>query len=173
MQETVIVGAVRTPVGKRNGGLAEQHAADLSAVVLNELAERTGLDPGIVDDVVWGCVSQVGDQSSNIGRYSVLAAGWPEHIPGTTVNRACGSSQQALDFAVQAVMSGQQDVVVAGGVEVMSRVPLGAARSTGMPYGPKALARYGGFEFNQGTGAEMICEKWGFDRGQVDDYSAR
>ncbi len=173
MQETVIVGAVRTPVGKRNGGLAEQHAADLSAVVLNELAERTGLDPGIVDDVVWGCVSQVGDQSSNIGRYSVLAAGWPEHIPGTTVNRACGSSQQALDFAVQAVMSGQQDVVVAGGVEVMSRVPLGAARSTGMPYGPKALARYGGFEFNQGTGAEMICQKWGFDRGQVDDYSAR
>ena len=92
--------------------------------------------------MVWGCVSQVGDQSSNIGRYSVLAAGWPEHIPGTTVNRACGSSQQALDFAVQAVMSGQQDVVVAGGVEVMSRVPLGSARATGMPYGPKVLARY-------------------------------
>lgn len=173
MRETVIVGAVRTPVGKRNGGLAEQHAADLSAVVLNELAARTGLDPDIVDDVVWGCVSQVGDQSSNIGRYSVLAAGWPEHVPGTTVNRACGSSQQAVDFAVQAVMSGQQDVVVAGGVEVMSRVPLGAARATGMPYGPKALARYDGFEFNQGTGAEMICEKWGFDRTAVDEYSAR
>ena len=96
--------------------------------MLNELVERTGVDPDIVDDVVWGCVSQVGDQSSNIGRYSVLAAGWPEHIPGTTVNRACGSSQQALDFAVQAVMSGQQDVVVAGGVEVMSRVPLGSAQ---------------------------------------------
>jgi acetyl-CoA acyltransferase len=173
MRETVIVGAVRTPVGKRNGGLSDQHAADLSAVVLNELVTRTGLDPDIVDDVVWGCVSQVGDQSSNIGRYSVLAAGWPEHIPGTTVNRACGSSQQALDFAVQAVMSGQQDVVVAGGVEVMSRVPLGAARATGMPYGPKALARYGGFEFNQGAGAEMICEKWGFDRTAVDEYSAR
>ena len=173
MRETVIVGAVRTPVGKRNGGLADQHAADLSAVVLEELAARTGLDPEIVDDVVWGCVSQVGDQSSNIGRYSVLAAGWPEHVPGTTVNRACGSSQQALDFAVHAVMSGQQDVVVAGGVEVMSRVPLGAARATGMPYGPRALARYDGFEFNQGTGAEMICEKWGFDRTRVDEYSAR
>jgi acetyl-CoA acyltransferase len=126
MRETVIVGAVRTPVGKRNGGLSEQHAADLSALVLNELVERVGLDPDVIDDVIWGCVSQVGDQSSNIGRYSVLAAGWPEHIPGTTVNRACGSSQQALDFAVQAVMSGQQDVVVAGGVEVMSRVPFGA-----------------------------------------------
>ena len=173
MRETVIVGAVRTPVGKRNGALAEQHAADLSAVVLNELVSRAGIEPAIIDDVIWGCVSQVGDQSSNIGRYAVLAAGWPEHIPGSTVNRACGSSQQALDFAVQAVMSGQQDIVVAGGVEVMSRVPLGAARSTGMPYGPKALARYDGFVFNQGVGAEMICEKWGFDRAQVDEYSAR
>ncbi len=115
MRETVIVEAVRTPVGKRNGGLSEQHAADLSA----HRAQRTRASapastPRSIDDVVWGCVSQVGDQSSNIGRYSVLAAGWPEHIPGTTVNRACGSSQQALDFAVQAVMSGQQDVVVAG-----------------------------------------------------------
>ncbi|OBG41248.1 MULTISPECIES: thiolase family protein [Mycolicibacter] len=173
MRPTVIVGAVRTPVGKRNGGLAGTHAADLSAIVLNELMERTGTDPGIVDDVVWGCVSQVGDQSSNIGRYAVLAAGWPEHVPATTVNRACGSSQQALDFAVQAVMSGQQDIVVAGGVEVMSRVPLGAARATGEPFGPKALARYDGFVFNQGVGAEMICEKWGFDRAQVDEYSAR
>jgi acetyl-CoA acyltransferase len=140
MRETVIVEAVRTPVGKRNGGLSDMHAADLSAIVLNALMERAGVGPEIVDDVVWGCVSQVGDQSSNIARYSVLAAGWPESIPGTTVNRACGSSQQALDFAVQAVMSGQQDVVVAGGVEVMSRVPLGSARATGMPYGPKELA---------------------------------
>jgi len=173
MRPTVIVGAVRTPVGKRNGGLAGTHAADLSAIVLNELMERTGTDPDGVDDVIWGCVSQVGDQSSNIGRYAVLAAGWPEHVPATTVNRACGSSQQALDFAVQAVMSGQQDIVVAGGVEVMSRVPLGAARATGEPFGPKALARYDGFQFNQGIGAEMICEKWGFDRAQVDEYSAR
>ncbi|GAB3236420.1 thiolase family protein [Mycolicibacterium hippocampi] len=173
MRETVIVGAVRTPVGKRNGGLSDQHAADLSAVVLNELVERSGVDPGIIDDVVWGCVSQVGDQSSNIGRYAVLAAGWPEHIPGTTVNRACGSSQQALDFAVQAVMSGQQDVVVAGGVEVMSRVPLGAARATGMPYGPKVLARYHNFAFNQGISAEMIAQQWNFSRTRLDEYSAQ
>src|SRR5215470_14734337 len=173
MRETVIVEAVRTPVGKRNGGLSEMHAADLSAIVLNALVERAGIDPDIVDDVIWGCVSQVGDQSSNIGRYAVLAAGWPESIPGTTVNRACGSSQQALDFAVQAVMSGQQDVVVAGGVEVMSRVPLGAARATGMPYGPKALARYGDAGFNQGIGAEMIADKWGFTRAVVDEFSVR
>jgi acetyl-CoA acyltransferase len=172
MRETVIVEAVRTPVGKRNGGLSTMHAADLSAVVLRELVDRTGIDPALVDDVVWGCVSQVGDQSSNIGRYSVLAAGWPETIPGTTINRACGSSQQALDFAVQAVMSGQQDVVVAGGVEVMSRVPLGAARATGMPYGPKVLERYGNFSFHQGLSAEMIAQKWGFSRTRLDEYSA-
>jgi acetyl-CoA acyltransferase len=173
MRETVIVEAVRTPVGKRNGGLSGVHAADLSAVVLNELLDRTGIGPEVVDDVIWGCVSQVGDQSSNIGRYAVLAAGWPESIPGTTVNRACGSSQQALDFAVQAVMSGQQDVVVAGGVEVMSRVPLGAARATGMPYGPKVLARYDNFSFNQGLSAEMIAKKWGLSRGQLDEYSVQ
>lgn len=171
MRETVIVEAVRTPVGKRNGGLSGFHAADLSALVLNAVVERAGISPDIVDDVVWGCVSQVGDQSSNIGRYSVLAAGWPEHIPGTTVNRACGSSQQALDFAVQAVMSGQQDVVVAGGVEVMSRVPLGAARATGTPYGPKVFARYQDFSFNQGISAEMIAQKWGFSRTRLDEYS--
>ncbi|OBF93275.1 acetyl-CoA acetyltransferase [Mycobacterium sp. 852002-51163_SCH5372311] len=173
MRETVIVEAVRTAVGKRNGGLSGMHAADLSAVVLNELLERAGVGPELVDDVIWGCVSQVGDQSSNIGRYAVLAAGWPETIPGTTVNRACGSSQQALDFAVQAVMSGQQDVVVAGGVEVMSRVPLGAARATGMPYGPKVLARYDDFSFNQGLSAEMIAKKWGFSRSRLDEYSAQ
>jgi acetyl-CoA acyltransferase len=173
MRETVIVGAVRTPVGKRNGGLSDQHAADLSAVVLCELAERTGIDLDVIDDVVWGCVSQVGDQSSNIGRWAVLAAGWPEHIPGTTINRACGSSQQALDFAVQGVMSGQQDVVVAGGVEVMSRVPLGAARTTGMPYGPKVLARYDDFAFNQGISAEMIAKKWNLSRTRLDEYSAQ
>ena len=173
MRETVIVEAVRTAVGKRNGGLSGMHAADLSAIVLNELLERTGLAPDVVDDVIWGCVSQVGDQSSNIGRYAVLAAGWPERIPGTTINRACGSSQQALDFAVQAVMSGQQDVVVAGGVEVMSRVPLGAARATGMPYGPKVLARYDDFSFNQGLSAEMIATKWGFSRSRLDEYSVQ
>jgi acetyl-CoA acyltransferase len=173
MRETVIVEAARTPVGKRNGGLSTMHAADLSAIVLTELVERTGIDPDIIDDVVWGCVSQVGDQSSNIGRYAVLAAGWPERIPGTTINRACGSSQQALDFAAQAVMSGQQDVVVAGGVEVMSRVPLGSARASGQPYGPKVLARYDDFSFNQGLSAEMIAKKWGFSRTRLDEYSAR
>lgn len=173
MRETVIVEAVRTAVGKRNGGLASVHPADLSAVVLNELMERAGVSPELVDDVIWGCVSQVGDQSANIGRYAVLAAGWPESIPGTTVNRACGSSQQALDFAVQAVMSGQQDVVVAGGVEVMSRVPLGAARATGMPYGPKVLARYDEFSFNQGISAELIAKKWGLSRARLDEYSAQ
>ncbi|MBB2774349.1 MULTISPECIES: thiolase family protein [Mycolicibacterium] len=173
MRETVIVEAVRTPVGKRNGGLSGMHAADLSAVVLNELVLRAGIEPDVVDDVIWGCVSQVGDQSSNIGRFAVLAAGWPEHIPGTTVNRACGSSQQALDFAVHAVMSGQQDIVVAGGVEVMSRVPLGSARATGMPYGPKVLERYRDFSFNQGISAELIAEKWGFSRTRLDEYSAR
>ncbi|MDY6869488.1 MAG: thiolase family protein [Actinomycetota bacterium] len=173
MRETVIVEAVRTPVGKRNGGLSGMHAADLSAVVLNELVLRAGIEPDVVDDVIWGCVSQVGDQSSNIGRFAVLAAGWPEHIPGTTVNRACGSSQQALDFAVHAVMAGQQDIVVAGGVEVMSRVPLGSARATGMPYGPKVLERYGDFSFNQGISAELIAEKWGLSRTRLDEYSAR
>src|ERR1700730_9399269 len=172
MRETVIVEAVRTPVGKRNGGLSAMHAADLSALVLNELLQRTGIGPEIIDDVVWGCVSQVGDQSSEIGASAVLAAGWPESIPGTTINRACGSSQQALDFAVQAVMSGQQDVVVAGGVEVMSRVPLGSARATGQPYGPKVLERYSGFSFNQGLSAEMIAKQWGFSRTRLDEYSA-
>jgi acetyl-CoA acyltransferase len=172
MRDAVIVEAVRTAVGKRNGGLSTMHPADLSALVLNALVERAGIDPAVVDDVIWGCVSQVGDQSSNIGRYSVLAAGWPESIPGTTINRACGSSQQSLDFAAQAVMSGQQDVVVAGGVEVMSRVPLGAARATGMPYGPKVLARYQGFAFNQGVSAEKIAQKWGFSRTQLDEFSA-
>jgi acetyl-CoA acyltransferase len=172
MREIVIVEAVRTPVGKRNGGLSSMHAADLSAIVLNELVGRTGIDPDIIDDVIWGCVSQVGDQSSNIGRYAVLAAGWPENIPGTTINRACGSSQQALDFAAQAVMSGQQDVVVAGGVEVMSRVPLGSARATGQPYGPKVLERYHGFSFNQGLSAEMIAKQWSFSRTRLDEYSA-
>ncbi|WP_329242767.1 thiolase family protein [Streptomyces sp. NBC_01478] len=172
MREAVVVAAVRTAVGKRNGALAGVHAADLSAVVLNALVDRTGLDPEVVDDVVWGCVGQVGDQSSNIGRYAVLSAGWPETIPGTTVNRACGSSQQALDFAAHAVMSGQQDVVVAGGVEVMSRIPLGASRAGGTPYGPQVLARYEGFSFNQGVSAEKIAHKWGLGRGVLDEFAA-
>lgn len=172
MREAVIAAAVRTAVAKRNGGLAGSHPADLSGAVLHALVERAGVDPETVDDVIWGCVSQVGDQSSNIGRYAVLAAGWPESIPGTTVNRACGSSQQALEFAVQAVLSGQQDVVVAGGVEVMSRVPLGSARAGGMPYGPHVLSRYQDFSFNQGVSAEMIAQKWGLTRDRLDAYAA-
>ncbi|MDQ0682016.1 acetyl-CoA acyltransferase [Streptomyces achromogenes] len=171
-REAVIAAAVRTAMGKRNGGLAGIHPADLSGAVLNALVERAGVDPETVDDVIWGCVSQIGDQSSNIGRYAVLAAGWPESIPGTTVNRACGSSQQALEFAVQAVLSGQQDVVVVGGVEVMSRVPLGSARASGMPYGPQVLGRYQDFSFNQGISAEKIAQKWGFTRARLDAYAA-
>ena len=130
MRDAVIVAAVRTPVGKRGGGLAGVHPVDLSALVLTELAGRTGLDPADVDDVIWGCVSQIGDQSSNIGRFAVLAADWPESIPGTTINRACGSSQQALDFAAHAVMCGAMDIVVAGGVESMTRAPFVMGKAT-------------------------------------------
>jgi acetyl-CoA acyltransferase len=173
MPEAVIAGAVRTPVGKRNGTLSRIHPVDLSAGVLTALAARTGLDPSLVDDVIWGCVGQVGDQAGNIGRYAVLAAGWPETIPGVTINRACGSSQQALDFAAQAIRSGQHEVVIAGGVEVMSRVPLGTARAAGVPFGPRMLDRYDGFSFNQGLSAELIAEKWGFSRAQLDEYAAR
>jgi acetyl-CoA acyltransferase len=172
-REAVIVGAVRTAIGKRNGALSQAHAADLSGCVLRELAARTGIEPALVDDVIWGCVGQVGDQSSNIGRYSVLAAGWPESVPGTTINRACGSSQQALEFGFAGVISGAYDLVVAGGVEVMSRVPLGATRAGGFPYGPAVMRRYDNFEFNQGEGAELIAERWGLSRQQLDEYASR
>jgi acetyl-CoA acyltransferase len=173
VRDAVIVEAVRTPVGKRGGGLSEVHPVDLSALVLTEIARRTGLDPLLVDDVIWGCVSQIGDQSSNVARFAALAAGWPDSIPGTTINRACGSSQQALDFAAHAVMCGAMDIVVAGGVESMSRVPLGSARTVGMPYGPTVLARYDGFSFNQGISAELIAEKWGFSRTDLDAFAVR
>ncbi|MFI7667579.1 thiolase family protein [Nocardia sp. NPDC049526] len=172
MRDAVIVDAVRTPIGKRNGTLGPVHAADLSAKVLNALVERNGIDPATVDDVVWGCVTQIGDQSSNIGRFAVLAAGWPEHVPGVTINRACGSSQQAIDSAAHAVMAGQYDLVVAGGVETMTRVPLGSHRTTGQPYGPAVLARYDNFDFNQGISAELMVERWGFTRTQLDEFAA-
>ncbi|MFF5141585.1 thiolase family protein [Streptomyces sp. NPDC013157] len=172
MRDAVIVDAVRTPIGKRNGSLASVHAADLSAEVLKALVQRTGIDPGTVDDVVWGCVTQIGDQSSNVCRFAVLAAGWPEHVPAVTVNRACGSSQQAVDQAAHAVMAGQYDLVVAGGVETMSRVPLGSHRTTGQPYGPAAIARYGGVEFSQGVGAELIAERYGFSRTRLDEFAS-
>ena len=172
-REAVVVEAVRTGIGKRGGALSQAHPVDLSADVLTALAARTGIDPAIVDDVIWGCVGQVGDQAGNIGRFAVLAAGWPESVPGTTINRACGSSQQAFEFAVQQVLSGQHDVVVAGGVEMMSRVPLGAARATGFPYGPRVLARYDDFSFNQGESAELIAQRWGLSRHDLDEYASR
>jgi len=176
MRDAVICAAVRTPVGKRGGGLSGVHPADLSAAVLTALAERTGLDPAVVDDVFWGCVSQVGEQTYNIGRVAVLAAGWPESVPGTTIDRQCGSSQQALAFAAATVVSGQADVVVAGGVESMSRVPMGSSvgdGSAGRPLGPGFLARYDGVAPNQGIGAEMIADRWGFSRTQLDEFALR
>src|SRR5919206_2430891 len=144
MRDAVIVGAVRTPVGRRKGGLSHLHPVDLSAHVLTALAERTGLDPADVEDVVWGCVSQVGEQSWNVGRNAVLAAGWPESVPGTSIDRQCGSSQQAVHFAAAAVIAGQCDVVVAGGVESMSRVPMlvTITQGPGVPFGPRMTARY-------------------------------
>ncbi|MFD1812619.1 thiolase family protein [Rhodococcus gannanensis] len=170
----VIVEAVRTPVGKRNGGLATVHPADLSAVVLNAVVQRTGIDPSIVEDVVWGCVQQVGDQANDIARNSVLAAGWPESVPGVTVDRQCGSSQQALNFAVASVAAGHYDVVVAGGVESMSRVPMGSAGTfEGSPYSPAFMERYNGIRPNQGIGAEMIAEKWGLSRVELDTFAVR
>ena len=176
MRDAVICAAVRTPVGKRGGGLSGVHPADLSAAVLTALAERSGLDPAVVDDVFWGCVSQVGEQTYNIGRVAVLAAGWPESVPGTTIDRQCGSSQQALAFAAATVVSGQADVVVAGGVESMSRVPMGSSvgdGSAGRPLGPGFLARYDGVAPNQGIGAEMIADRWGFSRTQLDEFALR
>jgi acetyl-CoA acyltransferase len=171
MRDAVIVGAVRTPVGRRNGGLAPVHPVDLSAVVLRALAERTGFDPADVEDVLWGCVSQSGEQSWNIGRNAVLAAGWPESVPGTTMDRQCGSSQQALHFAAATVLSGQADLVVAGGVESMSRVPMGSSAAGADPYGVAIAERYGTAGFSQGTGAEMMAERWKFSRQQLDEYA--
>ncbi len=144
-RDAVIVEAVRTPVGRRNGTLAGHHPVDLSAHVLTALAARTGLDPTLVDDVIWGCVQQVGAQSYNIGRNAVLAAGWPESVPGTTIDRQCGSSQQSVHFAAAGLISGAYDVVVAGGVEVMSLLPLGASLRDPALGGisPTVQARYG------------------------------
>src|SRR3954464_10979220 len=173
MRDAVIVDAVRTPVGRRNGSYKDVHPADLSAHILNALVERTGIDPVVVDDVVWGCVMQVGEQALNVARNAVLGAGWPESVPGTSVDRQCGSSQQAVHFAAAGVISGQYDVAVAGGVEVMTRVPMGSSLGTdvGFPMGPKMLARYEGQQLNQGLGAGMIAEKWGLSRQQLDEFS--
>jgi len=172
LREAVIVEALRTPVGRRNGKLKDWHPVDLLARVLSTLVERTHLDPALVDDVIVGCVSQVGEQSLNIGRNAVLAAGFPESVPATTVDRQCGSSQQAIHFAAQGIMSGAYDIAIAGGVECMTRVPLGSnAQGPGAPYGPMMLARYDNKLINQGLSAEMIAKRWEFNRAQIDALS--
>ncbi|GAB2963965.1 thiolase family protein [Amycolatopsis acidiphila] len=171
MRDAVIVEAVRTPVGKRNGGLSPVAPADLAAHVLKALADRSGIDPALVDDVVLGCVTQSGEQAFDIARNAVLGAGWPESVPGTTVDRQCGSSQQAVHFVAAGVVSGQYDLAVAGGVESMSRVPMGSSANGAWPFGEGFRERYHGIAPNQGQGAEMIAERWGLSRRQVDEFS--
>jgi len=176
MSDAFIVGAVRTAVGRRNGSLKDCHPIDLGALVLNELIARTKIDPNAVEDVIFGCVDQVGAQSANIARNVVLSAGLPETIPATTIDRQCGSSQQAVHFAAQAVMSGVHDVVIAGGVEAMTLVPLGGnaiaghKAGYGAPYSAGMKRRYPGVKFNQFAGAEMMAQKWGFSRAQLDAF---
>lgn len=174
MNDAVIVAAVRTAVGKRGGALASIHPADLSAAVLTALVERTGIDPALVDDVIWGCVNQVGEQTFDIARTAIRSAGWPESVPGTTVDRQCGSSQQAVHFAAAGVASGQYDPVVAGGVESMPRVPIWSAATAldgQSPLGELCAERYGAAFPNQGIGAEMIAELWGLTRTQLDEFA--
>jgi acetyl-CoA acyltransferase len=176
MPTAVIVDAVRTPGGKRNGKLKNWHPVDLASEALMAIVSRNNLDPSLIDDVIMGCVSQIGEQAFNVGRSAVLAAGWPESVPATTIDRQCGSSQQAMHFAAQGVMSGAYDIVVAAGVEVMSRVPMGSSIGTdmGFPFGPRVAARYepvGGLK-NQGIGAEMIADQWGISREDLDAFSA-
>ena len=171
MRDAVVVEAVRTPTGRRNGGLSGIHPVDLSAHVLQALAQRTGIDPALVDDVIWGCVGQVGEQSLDIGRNAVLGAGWPQSVPGTSVDRQCGSSQQAVSFAAASVIAGYCDVVVAGGVESMSRVPMGSSTGDAWPFGAGFQQRYGAEPPNQGVGAEMIVDQWRLSRTQLDEFS--
>jgi acetyl-CoA acyltransferase len=176
MTTAVIVDAVRTAGGKRNGKLRNWHAVDLASEALKALAERNQLDPALVDDVIMGCVMQVGEQSLNIGRNAVLAAGWPESVPGTTIDRQCGSSQQALHFAAQGVIAGAYDVVVAAGVESMTRTPMGSSvvRELGYPFGPRMMQRYTETGLpGQGIGAEMIADQWGISREELDAFSVQ
>ena len=177
MPTAVIVDAVRTAGGKRNGKLSGWHPADLAAETLTALAERNSLDPALVEDVIMGCVMQAGAQSVNVGRNAVLAAGWPEEVPATTIDRQCGSSQQSAHFAAQAVMAGAHDIVVAAGVEVMSQVPMGASVGDGrfgFPFGPRVGLRYAdvGGLVPQGISAELIADKWGLSREDLDAFSA-
>src|SRR5580698_676138 len=177
VSEAYIVGAVRTPVGRRKGGLAGVHPVDLAATVLNELMTRTGADPSAVDDVIMGCVSQIGPQSIDIARNAWLSAGLPESVPGVTIDRQCGSSQQAVHFAAQAVLSGTQDLVIAAGVENMSTVPIGASVYLGvqagqpMPYGQGWVDRYGDQEISQFRGAQLMAEKWGLKRLDLEEFA--
>jgi acetyl-CoA acetyltransferase family protein len=178
MTTAVIVDAVRTPLGRRNGTLKDWHPVDLAAETLKALQQRTGINPELIDDVVMGCVMQVGEQAFNVGRNAVLAAGWPSSVPGTTIDRQCGSSQQAAHFAAQGVMAGAYDIVVAAGVEVMTRVPMGSAMADGkygFPFGPGVSARYApeGGLVPQGISAELIADKWGITREDMDAFGAR
>jgi acetyl-CoA C-acetyltransferase len=176
MAEAYIVAATRTAGGRKGGRLRGWHPADLGAVVLNELMDRTGVDPAAVEDVVMGCVMQVGEQSTNIGRNAVLASKLPESVPATSVDRQCGSSQQALQFAAQAVMSGTMDVVIASGVESMTRVPMGlsvtlpAKEGFGIPKSPRMEERYPNIQFSQFMGAEMVAQKYGLNKEQLDEF---
>jgi acetyl-CoA acetyltransferase family protein len=175
MTTAVIVDAVRTPGGKRNGAFKNWHPVDLASEALRALQARNDLDPGLVDDVIMGCVMQVSEQSLNVARNAVLAAGWPESVPATTVDRQCGSSQQAIHFAAQGVIAGAYDVVVAAGVESMTRTPMGSSivADLGMPFGPRMVDRYAerGGLVNQGVAAEMIAERWGLSREELDRYA--
>jgi len=172
MREAVIVDAVRTPVGRRDGGLKSWHPVDLLAHTLKTIVQRNKLDPVLVDDVVAGCVGQVGEQAFNVARNAVLAAGFPESVPGTTVDRQCGSSQQAAHFAAQGVIAGSYDVAIACGVECMTRVPMGSnGAGPGKPFGPLMMRRYNDVMFHQGVGAEMMAERWKISRGELDAFS--
>ncbi|HEX4434063.1 MAG TPA: thiolase family protein [Acidimicrobiales bacterium] len=176
MTTAVIVDAVRTAGGKRNGKLRNWHAVDLASEALRAVAERNQLDPALVDDVIMGCVMQVAEQSLNIGRNAVLAAGWPESVPATTIDRQCGSSQQAVHFAAQGVMAGAYDIAIAGGIESMTRTPMGSSvvRDLGFPFGPRMMQRYTETGLpGQGIGAEMIADKWGISREELDAFSVR
>src|SRR5271168_4070291 len=177
MAEAFIAGAVRTAIGKRNGSLAGVHPVDLAAHVLRALVDRTGVDPAAVDDVIMGCVSQIGPQTFDIARNAWLSAGLPESVPGVTIDRQCGSSQQAVHFAAQGVMSGTQDLVVAAGIESMSQVPMGSTvaplleKGMAFPYGNGWGERYGKQEISQFRGAQLMCEKWDIKRLQLEEYA--
>lgn len=175
MIDAVIVDAVRTPMGrgKPGGALANIHPVELLAGLLESLVTRNRFDPGQIDDVMIGCVSQAAEQSNTPGRMALLSAGFPDHVPSTTIDRKCGSSQQAIHFAAQAIMSGQSEIVIAGGVESMSRVPMGSARMGADVFGPGVGARYTPGLVSQGVAAELIANRWGFDRAELDAYAAR